>query len=63
MLVKIGNRTFNPMEVPIMIILNDQDKENIAKMKPHNDRYCCYNPFKHTSEEMDNWMNNYHKEY
>lgn len=34
MKVKIGADVYDAEETPIMLILTDQDKENIAKMSP-----------------------------
>ena len=42
MKVKIGNKIFNPEEEPIMIILNDKDKENIKNMKVTATKYICF---------------------
>ena len=37
MKVKIGNKIYDSNEEPIMLILNDGDKSNIANM--HTDKY------------------------
>ena len=37
MQVKIGNKIYDSNKEPIMLILSDEDKENIAKM--HSDKY------------------------
>lgn len=37
MKVKVGNKIYDSNEEPIMIILDDTDKENISKM--HKDKY------------------------
>lgn len=56
MKVKVGDKVFDYREQPIMIILTDQDKENIANMPPDAYRYCLY-PTEHcTEEEILEWM-------
>jgi len=43
MQVKIGDTIHSTSEKePIMIILDDQDKTNIANMEPGAHRYCVY---------------------
>ena len=41
MKVKIGNRIIDAEDEPIMVILSDKDKCNIANMDPESDKYCC----------------------
>ena len=42
MKVKVGNKIYDPEVEPIMIILSDQDKKNIANMLPECTKYFCY---------------------
>lgn len=42
MKVKIGNKIYDPNNEPIMLILDDQDKENIKNMLPSATRYCAF---------------------
>lgn len=53
MKVKIGNKIYDPEIEPIMIILSDQDKKNIADMLPECTKYFIYNENK-VSEEFIN---------
>ena len=41
MKVKVGNKWYDSQETPIMIVLTDKDKENIANMLPDAYKYCC----------------------
>lgn len=42
MKVKIGNKIFDSNEEPIMLILDDQDKENISNMSKEAHKFCSY---------------------
>ena len=42
MKVKVGNKIYDAENEPIMVILNDNDKENIARMLPDATKYCSY---------------------
>ncbi len=42
MKVKIGDQVFDSNEQPILLILSDQDKENIASMAPEAHKYCSF---------------------
>lgn len=42
MKVKVGNRIYDPEVEPVMVILEDQDKENIKNMHPESTKYCMY---------------------
>lgn len=42
MKVKIGNKTYTTKDGPIMVILADKDKENIASMRPKDTKYCQF---------------------
>ena len=42
MKVKIGNKIYDSKDEPIMVILSEQDKTNIASMTPTAHKYCCY---------------------
>lgn len=55
MLVKVGNTFYNPNDVPIMIVLSDTDKANIAAMPPGVYRYCVY-PDYHSELYISVWM-------
>lgn len=56
MRVKIGDQLFDPNVTPVMVILTDADKANIAAMPEHNRRYAMY-PKDTTKEEVDAFMN------
>ena len=55
MKVKIGNKIYDSEKEPIMIILNDSDKKNIANMLPECTKYCSY-PNNCDNEEIVKWM-------
>lgn len=40
MKVKVGNKIYTSKEQPIMVILSDDDKSNIAAMLPEARKYC-----------------------
>jgi len=42
MKVKVGNKIYDAEKEPIMIILSDVDKKNIANMNPECTKYCVY---------------------
>ena len=42
MKIKIGDTWYNADDQPIMIVLADQDKKNIADMPPELSKYCLY---------------------
>ena len=56
MKVKIGNTIFDAKEQPLMVILTDQDKKNIANMLPHCTMYASFPDKWGTKEEMEDWM-------
>ncbi len=57
MKVKVGDKIYDGKKEPVMAILTDQDKENIANMLPECTRYCIYPKsfFKDTDACLD-WM-------
>jgi len=42
MIVKVGNKIFNSEKEPIMIVLSEDDKKNIAQMIPDATKYCSF---------------------
>ena len=42
MKVKVGNKVYTGEDEPIMVILTEQDKKNIANMFPDATKYCSY---------------------
>lgn len=56
MKIKIGNKVYESKNQPIMVILTDQDKINIACMEETDFNYCQFNPDKSTPEQIDEWM-------
>jgi hypothetical protein len=55
MKIKIGDTIYSADQQPVMIILNDQDKENIKNMSPEATKYCGY-PAGTDSDEILKWM-------
>lgn len=55
MKIKIGDKFYDPNEEPVMLILNDQDKENIKNMHPEATKYCAY-PEGTDKEFIREWM-------
>ena len=55
MKVKIGDIIYDGAEQPVMVILNSNDKRNIAEMPPYVAHYCEY-PDECDSEAIKLWM-------
>jgi len=56
MKVKIGDKIYDGKEVPIMLILNKGEREQIAEMYSTCTRYCMYPQDKYTVEQIKEWM-------
>lgn len=56
MKVKIGNTLYDSTEQPIMLILSQAEKENIAMMEPEATRYCSA-PIEMAEDEIRAFMN------
>lgn len=57
MLIKIGNKIYDPNVEPLMVILTQKDKENIANMTPEATKYCVF-PAEMTRDEVEAFMDN-----
>ncbi len=55
MRVKVGHKIYDGNDVPVMIIMKTEDKENIKNMHPDATKYCSY-PESMTAEEAQEWM-------
>ena len=57
MKVKIGDKIYDSAEEPVMVILTDGDKKNIANMLPECSKYCSYpdDTFK-SDDDAYKWM-------
>lgn len=42
MKVKVLDELYSSDDLPLMVILTPEDKENIRNMAPENDKYCAY---------------------
>ena len=42
MLVKIGDTIYNSTQVPILLILDQEEKELIGNMSEDNNKYCSF---------------------
>ena len=57
MKVKVGDRIYDSDLEPVMIILSDNDKKNIANMHPDATKYAVFpDNMLWTVEEMQTWM-------
>jgi len=56
MKIKVGDKVYSVEDEPIMVILTDKDKENIANMLPECTRYCSYDSEVYTVKEIEDWM-------
>jgi len=55
MKVKIDDKVFDSEEQPIMVVLDDKDKENISNMLPEATKYCSF-PSDMKLDEIKNFM-------
>lgn len=55
MKVKVGESLYDSKDEPVMVILDDVDKEVIAGMAPNQHRYCT-GPNKMSEREIDDFM-------
>lgn len=53
---KVGDKIFTSKEQPIMLILDDQDKQNLANMFPDAYQMCEYDETKYSEEEIREFM-------
>jgi hypothetical protein len=53
--VKVNDTIYDANEVPIMLILSDQDKFNISHMDPKANRYAAY-PRDWSDKRASAWM-------
>lgn len=57
MKVKVGEKVYDAKATPVMVILSDLDKANIARMLPECDRYACFpEEAAMTQQDMLRWM-------
>jgi len=56
MKVKIGDAVYDGERVPVMVILSDDDKRNIASMLPECTKYAAF-PDGTPEAEIERWMN------
>jgi hypothetical protein len=56
MKVKIGDTVYDAEDEPIMLILTETDKKNIAKMLPETTKYCAYPEEFYNSDYISKWM-------
>lgn len=56
MKVKVGDIIYNDSEFPIMVILTNDDKENIANMNLDATKYCAFPADGWKEEDVKKWM-------
>ena len=56
MKVKIGDKIYSSEKEPIMIILDDSDKENVSAMLPESSKYCSYPNEGFSVDEIETFM-------
>lgn len=56
MKVKVGEVIYDEEEQPIMVVLTDKDKENIANMAPGCTKYCAYPDEGYAPKWVEEWM-------
>ena len=55
MIVKIGDNVVDSKDQPVMVILSDEDKRNIANMDPGANKYISY-PDDLDPDEVQKWI-------
>ncbi len=56
MKVRIGDKVYDGNDTPVMVILEDIDKENIRLMPKDSTKYCSY-PHYMSRADIEKWMN------
>ena len=56
MKIKIGDKVYDNKEIPVMVILSDQDKLNIKNMLPECTKYAIFPDTFGDREAMHQWM-------
>lgn len=56
MKIKVRDKIYDGKEEPIMVILTDHDKRNIAHMHPDNAKYCQFPETLYKAKEIIKWM-------
>ena len=56
MKIKVGNKVYDGEKEAVMVILEDQDKENIKDMLPEARKYCMYPKDTFSKEYIFEWM-------
>lgn len=56
MKVKVGDTVYDGEKEPVMVILDDNDKKNIASMSSKETKYCSYPASGMTPGEAEEWM-------
>lgn len=56
MQIKIGSKLYDSREIPILLILSDEEKEEIAGMDTLTSSYCKY-PEGADVDKITKWMN------
>ena len=59
MKVFIGDQVFDSSEEPVLVILTDQEKEVLSRMKWNEHKYCSF-PSNMSELEMRAWMQSKH---
>lgn len=55
MKVKIGDTLYDSNQIPVMLVLSDEDKENLANMDPEANSFCSY-PSGMNADAIHTWM-------
>ena len=56
MQIKVGDKLFSSEDQPIMVILTEDDKENIANMLPECTKYATFQDDWGDEKAMLSWM-------
>jgi len=56
MQVRIGDTLYDADKTPIMLVLTDLDRQQIAAMPPGLHRFCVFPADKFNQEDVQKWM-------
>ena len=61
MRVKIGDQIYSSNDEPILLILDEGDRQGIINLDPDAKGYCVYPQEKFTPDQIAEWMSNVRK--
>jgi len=62
MKVKVGNKIYDGIDEPVMVILSKTDILNISCMRKEDSKYCSF-PDGYDTKEIEKWMMENEEQY